>query len=51
MGEIKGVIFNQILMQFYSAFTRKLGVKSDTTKVNIDSFITSTNWLKLVIIT
>ena len=47
MGETKGVISNQILVELYNALTRKLGVKSDTAKVIVDSFITSTNWLKI----
>lgn len=47
MGETKGVISNQILVELYNALTRKLGVKSDTAKVIVDSFITSANWLKI----
>ena len=47
MGETKGVISNQILVELYNALTRKLGVKSDTAIVVVDSFITSTNWIKI----
>ena len=47
MGEAKGVISNQILVELYNALTRKLDVKSNTAKVIVESFITSTNWLKI----
>jgi Predicted nucleic-acid-binding protein, contains PIN domain len=47
MGDTKGVISSQILVELYNALTRKLGVKPDTAKVIVDSFITSTNWLKI----
>ncbi len=47
MGETKGVISNQVLVELYNALTRKLGVKSDTAKVIVDAFITSPNWQKI----
>lgn len=47
IGETKGVISNQVLVELYNAFTRKLGVKSDTAKVIVDAFITSPNWQKI----
>ena len=47
IGETKGVISNQVLVELYNALTRKLGVKSDTAKVIVDAFITSPNWQKI----
>ena len=47
LGYAKGVISNQILVELYTALTRKLGVESDTARVIVDSFITSENWRKV----
>ena len=47
IGETSGVISNQILVELYNSLTRKLGVKSHTAKVIVDSFITSPNWRKI----
>ena len=46
-GETKGFISNQILVELYNALTHKLGVKADTANVIVESFLASTNWLKI----
>ena len=46
-GETKGFTSNQILVERYNALTRKLGVKSDTANLIVESFLASTNWLKI----
>ena len=46
-GETKGFISNQILVERYNALTRKLGVKSDTANLIVESFLASTNWFKI----
>lgn len=47
MGYAKGVISNQILVELYTALTRKPGVDPDTARVIVDSFIASENWRKV----
>lgn len=46
-GETKGFISNQILVELYNALTRKLGVNTDTANLIVESFLASTNWLKI----
>ena len=46
-GEEKGIVSNQILVELYNALTRKLDVKADMAKVIVESFVASTNWLKI----
>ena len=46
-GEAKGIVSNQILVELYNALTRKLGVKADTANVIVESFLASTNWVKI----
>ncbi len=46
-GEVKGVISNQILVELFNALTRRLGVKTDTAKIIVESYVTSPKWLKI----
>ncbi len=46
-GRINAVISNQILVELYNAFTRKLGVAPATASIIVRSLIVSNNWKKL----
>ncbi|MHB1439268.1 MAG: PIN domain-containing protein [Cuniculiplasma sp.] len=46
-GKTRGFISNQILVELYNALTRKLGVKADIANLIVESFLASSNWLKI----
>jgi predicted nucleic acid-binding protein len=47
MGEIKGVISNQILVELFNACTRNLGVPLDQANIIVRSLIISKHWRKV----
>ncbi|MCL5667964.1 MAG: PIN domain-containing protein [Candidatus Thermoplasmatota archaeon] len=46
-GKIKGIISNQILVEIFNAFTRKLGVSFEKANLIVRSFVESKQWRKL----
>ena len=46
-GTVIGVVSNQVLVETFNAFTRKLGVHIDIAQIIIKSLIVSENWLKI----
>jgi predicted nucleic acid-binding protein len=46
-GSMKGIISNQVLVEIFNSFTRKLGVPSDKANLIVRSFILSKHWYKL----
>ena len=46
-GKHRGIISNQILAELYNALTRKLGVEAESARVIVESFIVSSNWVKI----
>ena len=47
LGKKRGIVSNKILVELYTALTRKLQVSVDSAKVIVESFIASDNWLKV----
>ncbi len=46
-GEVLGVISNQVLVELFNAYTRKLGVPQDKAIVIVKSLTVSENWRKI----
>ena len=46
-GEIKGAVSNQVLVELFNAYTRKLGVPTDQTNIIVKSLILSKYWRKI----
>jgi predicted nucleic acid-binding protein len=46
-GSTKGIISNQVLVEIFNAFTKKLGVPSDKANLIVRSFSVSKRWYKL----